>query len=147
MTDSQISPPPPPPPPSSATSHPAKKWPKVIVSAQQSDAADDNEEEDVGLPHDLPAKEIQEALAATRLELLYDLLPEGMTSRSVFIPLAPETARLIVNAYEASQDVSSDRRRNIQDPLNSYEATLRAEVGSILQKTLDSFGPQGAFVT
>jgi hypothetical protein len=128
---------------------PAKKWPKVVVpvdSAQQSEVADCGEEEEVGFPHELPSKEIQEALSATRLEHLYDLLPEGMTPRTIFIPLTRATARLLVDAYEAGRDASPDRRRNTQDPLNSFEATLRSEVGPILQKTLDSFGPQGTFV-
>jgi hypothetical protein len=153
MTDNQKAltstvPPPPPPPPSSALPRPARKWPKVVASAdpQRNKTPDDNEEEEVGLPHDLPAKEIQDALSATRLEHLYDLLPEGMTPRTVFIPLTRATARLIVDAYEAGREAPPGRRRNIQEPLNLYEATLRSEVSPILQKTLDLFGPQGAFV-
>ena len=153
MADSQknaMSLPPPPPPPSSlAISRPAKKWPKVVVSAdptQRNESADDDEEEEVGLPHDLPAKEIQNALSATRLEHLYDLLPEGMTPRTVFLPLTRATARLIVDAYEAGREAPPDRKRNIQEPLNKYEATLRSEVGPILQKTLELFGPHGTFV-
>jgi len=81
--------PPPPPLPSPAASRPAKKWPKVVVSTEsalKNETADDDEEEEVGLPHDLPAKEIQDELEATRLEYLYDLLPEGMTPRTVFYP-------------------------------------------------------------
>ena len=120
-----------------------------MVSAdptQRNESADDVEEEEVGLPHDLPAKEIQDALSATRLEHLYDLLPEGMTPRTVFLPLTRATARLLVGAYEAGREAPPDRRRNVQEPLNTYEATLRSEVGPILQKALDSFGPQGTFV-
>ncbi|KIM87014.1 hypothetical protein PILCRDRAFT_4251 [Piloderma croceum F 1598] len=126
MADSQKDAMSPPPPPSLATSRLAKKWPKVVASAdptQRNESADDDEEEEVGLA------------CQGNTRCLIGNSPRAhirsLTGRNDS-PHRAEKLHLIANEIFRNH--------------STHEATFRSEMGPILQKTLESFGPHGTFV-